>query len=72
MALELDPESVEAHYNMGVAFADAQMYQEAVSEWTQVAKIAPDTEAARAAIANINVVLEMVRLQRIEQAREGN
>ena len=62
-ALELYPESVEAHYNLGVAFADAQMYREAINEWTQVARIAPGTEAARAATANVDVIREMVRLQ---------
>jgi len=62
-ALELYPDSVEAHYNLGVAFADAQMYREAIVEWTEVVKVAPGTDAAEAATANIDVIREMVRLR---------
>jgi len=61
-ALEVDPGCVEAHYNLGVAFADAQIYREAIAEWKRVVELAPDSEAARAAKANMDVIREHIDL----------
>lgn len=44
-AIELDPESADAHFNLGVLFADANMYGEAQTEWERVLELAPDGPA---------------------------
>jgi tetratricopeptide (TPR) repeat protein len=36
-ALELDPENMDARFNLGVLFADATLYREARTEWERVA-----------------------------------
>lgn len=36
-ALELDPSNADAHFNLGVMFADATMFREARTEWERVA-----------------------------------
>jgi len=38
-ALELDPGSADAHFNLGVLFADANMYSEAQTEWEKVLEL---------------------------------
>jgi len=45
-ALELDPNNADAHFNLGVMFADATMFREARAEWQRVA--ANDTGPAKA------------------------
>jgi tetratricopeptide (TPR) repeat protein len=45
-ALELDPTNADAHFNLGVMFADATMYREARTEWERV--VATGSPAARA------------------------
>jgi tetratricopeptide (TPR) repeat protein len=62
-ALEMDPKSLEAHYNLGVAFADAQIYREAISEWNKVVEYGPDSDAAKAAKANIEVIEQLIDLK---------
>lgn len=61
-ALKIDPNSLEAHYNLGVAFADAQIYREALDEWNKVVELGPDSDAAKAAKANIEVIEELIEL----------
>jgi tetratricopeptide (TPR) repeat protein len=62
-ALKMDPKSLEAHYNLGVAFADAQIYREAIDEWNKVVEYGPDSEAAKAAKANIEVIQQLIELK---------
>jgi superkiller protein 3 len=64
MALEIDENSLEAHYNLGVAFADAQIYREALDEWNKVIKIDPVSDAAKAAQANIEVIQQLIDLEK--------
>jgi tetratricopeptide (TPR) repeat protein len=55
-AIEVNPKSYEAHYQIGVAFADAGIYREAIRVWEHVIELAPDSDAAKAAKENIGVV----------------
>jgi len=59
-ALESDPDCYEAHFGLGIAFADVRMYREAMAEWEKVAEIAPGSEAARTAQANIAAVKRII------------
>jgi cytochrome c-type biogenesis protein CcmH/NrfG len=60
-ALSIDPESQLAHYNLGVAFADAGIYKEAIREWNAVVAAGPSTDAARQAQDNIRVLRNLMR-----------
>ncbi len=59
-ALRVDPGAYEAHHRIAVAFADAQIYREAIREWKKVIEIAPDSDAAKAAQENIEVVEQIL------------
>lgn len=67
LALKIDPNSLEAHYNLGVAFADSEIYREAMAEWNKVVELAPDSDAARAAMANIEVIQQLIELKEQEK-----
>jgi tetratricopeptide (TPR) repeat protein len=53
LALEKDPRCPEAHFQLGVAFAAAKIYREAIREWEAVLASGDDTPLARQARANI-------------------
>jgi len=57
-ALGLDPNYVEAHFNLAVAFADAQIFDEAIREWRKVIEIAPESAAAKTSGENIRMIEE--------------
>jgi tetratricopeptide (TPR) repeat protein len=59
-ALEIDPESVEAHFNMAVAFADAQIFQEAIREWREVIRLEPDGRIAQVSRDNIQMIEDYI------------
>jgi len=59
-ALEVDERSHEAHYQIAVAYADVGIYREAIREWQKVVELAPDTDAARSAKENIEVVEQIL------------
>ncbi|MBN1504433.1 MAG: tetratricopeptide repeat protein [Candidatus Eisenbacteria bacterium] len=56
LAVEADSTFAEGYYYIGIAFADAGMYREAVREWEKILAVAPGTEAARNAQDNINAL----------------
>lgn len=61
-ALELDPNSADAHFNLGVLFADATMFREARTEWERV--VAVDQGAARTlAQQNLDKIRPMLAAQ---------
>lgn len=66
-ALEIDENSLEAHYNLGVAFADAQIYREALAEWNKVIEIDAESDAAKAARANVEVIQQLIDLEKKEK-----
>ena len=60
-ALSIDPDSVEAHFNMAVAFADAQVFDEAIEEWQKVIALDPQGEIAQICRDNIDMINEFRR-----------
>lgn len=59
-ALEVDPSSYEAYYQFAIAFADVGIYREAIRLWQKVVDLAPDSDAARSAKENIEVVEQIL------------
>lgn len=60
-AIELDPDNADAHFNLGVLFADANLFGEAATEWRRVIAIDADSPAGKLAAENlerIRTVLE--------------
>ena len=55
-ALRLNPDAAHALYSMGVAFADAGMFREAVKYWTRVSQIEPSTELGKSAAENVELL----------------
>jgi tetratricopeptide (TPR) repeat protein len=60
-ALDSDSTFAEGHYYIGIAFADAGIYREAIREWRKVIKIAPNSELARNAKDNMEVLMVFLR-----------
>jgi len=52
-ALAIDPNCAEAHFHMGVAFAEMGIFREAIREWEHVVKAGEPTELASRARENI-------------------
>ena len=61
-ALELDPENADAHFNLGVLFADATLYREAQAEWERVAA-GPDGPAKALAEQNLEKIRPLIAAQ---------
>jgi len=59
-ALELDPENADAHFNLGVMFADANLFGEARTEWEKVLETAPDGPARSLAQENLDRIRPML------------
>ena len=60
VALEKHPESYCAYFTLGVAFADAQMFREAVRAWEKVTEYGKGTPEAQAAQESINSLLQIL------------
>jgi tetratricopeptide (TPR) repeat protein len=65
-AISLKSDSADAHFNLGVLFADANLFREAKVEWERVLEISPTGAAANLAREN----LERIR-PFLEQQEEG-
>jgi cytochrome c-type biogenesis protein CcmH/NrfG len=59
-ALELDPNNADAHFNLGVMFADANLFGEARTEWEKVLETAPDGPARSLAEENLERIQPML------------
>lgn len=57
------PKSYCAYFTLGVAFADAQMYQEAIRSWEKVVEFAPDTPEAQSARESISTLRQLLSTQ---------
>lgn len=59
-AIEIDPDTVEAHYNLGFAYSAAEPARmaEAAEAWAQVIELAPDTDIARNAQQHLSAMTE--------------
>jgi tetratricopeptide (TPR) repeat protein len=55
-ALAIDANSAQAHYNLGLAFAEAKVFKEAVVEWETVVRLDPDGELGRSAAENVKII----------------
>lgn len=55
-ALDLDAKATHALYSIGVAFADAGIFREAVRYWTQVSQLEPESELGRSAAENVELL----------------
>jgi tetratricopeptide (TPR) repeat protein len=55
------PSSYCAYFTLGVAFADAQMYDEAIRAWEKVVAAAPDTPEALSAKESIATLRELMK-----------
>jgi cytochrome c-type biogenesis protein CcmH/NrfG len=61
VALAKYPRSYCALFTLGVAFADAQMYDEAIRAWEKVVEVAPDTPEAQSAKESIATLRELMK-----------
>lgn len=61
-ALLLDPDNPDAHFNLGVMFADATLYREARTEWERVAA-GPDGPAKALAEQNLEKIRPLLAAQ---------
>lgn len=55
-ALGIDENATHALYSIGVAFADAGIFREAVRYWTRVSKLEPEGELGRSASENVELL----------------
>ena len=62
-ALELDPENPDAHFTLGVLFADANLFQEAKLEWETTVRLAPDGNAGQLARENLERIQPLLEAQ---------
>jgi len=60
LAVEADTAFAEGYYYIGIAFADAGIYREAVREWERILAVAPNSETARNARENIDVLKNFI------------
>jgi tetratricopeptide (TPR) repeat protein len=59
-ALEADPGSQPAHFQLGILFAEAGIYAEAVREFEAVVASDPKSEAAQQARMNLSRLRRMI------------
>ena len=55
-ALQIDPNASHALYSIGVAFADAGIFREAVHYWERVSRLEPDSELGKSAAENVQLL----------------
>jgi tetratricopeptide (TPR) repeat protein len=55
-ALSIDANSAQAHYNLGLAFAETRVFKEALVEWETVMRLDPDGELGRTAADNVRII----------------
>jgi tetratricopeptide (TPR) repeat protein len=61
LTLKRHPKSYCAYFTMGVAFADAQIYQEAIRCWEKVVELAPNSPEAASAKESIATLKELLK-----------
>jgi tetratricopeptide (TPR) repeat protein len=70
-AIQIDPKNADAHFNLGVMFADANLYHEAKVEWEEVLKISEDGPAAALARENLERIQPLFNEQAAQQDSTG-
>ena len=58
-ALEANPRSQLAHYNLAILFADSGIYREAIAEWQAAVEIDPDSDLGTRSRDNIEIIRQM-------------
>lgn len=61
LALQRHPSSYCAYFTMGVAYADAQIYHEAIRCWQKVVDLAPNSPEATSANESITTLNELLK-----------
>ena len=61
LALQRHSNSYCAYFTLGVAYADAQIYNEAIRCWQKVVDIAPDSPEATSAKESINTLKDLLK-----------
>jgi len=56
LALSVDEKATHALYSIGIAFADAGIFREAVRYWTRVSQLEPDSELGHSASENVELL----------------
>jgi hypothetical protein len=72
-ALQIDPSNQEANYNMGVAFADAQIFKQALWYWKKVVEIDSTSTVAESAKSSVQILEDFLSSQsgKIQQSPTG-
>ena len=63
LAIATHPRSYCAYFTLGVAFADAQIFREAIRSWEKVVEFAPDSPEAQSASESITMLQQLVGTQ---------
>jgi len=61
--LEDQPRSALAHYHMAIMFAEAKIYQEAITEWELAAKYDNSGDIGERAKANIEIIKDLMNTE---------
>jgi tetratricopeptide (TPR) repeat protein len=61
LALKRHPNSYCAYFTMGVAYADAQIYNEAIRCWQKVVDLSPDSPEATSAKESISTLKDLLK-----------
>ena len=61
-ALKIDPNSAQARYNLGLAFANFKLFKEALVEWQKVVELDPEGELGKLAAENVELIKTYVEL----------
>jgi len=56
--IQLDPEMVEAHYNLGMAYATQRQLKRAISQWETVLQLDPHHTSAKRNLAKARRMVE--------------
>jgi uncharacterized protein HemY len=59
----LEPKSPDAHFNLGVLFADANLFGEARTEWQRVVELDSDGPAGQLARENLERIAPLLKAQ---------
>ena len=72
-ALQIEPSNQEANYNMGVAFADAQIFKQALWYWKKVVEIDSTSAVAESAKSSVQILEDFLSSQsgKIQQPPSG-
>ena len=59
---KVNPNSAQARYNLGLAFAETRIFNEALIEWNKVIEIDPDGPLGKIAAENVELIKTYMEL----------